>query len=68
MVTVNGAGQAPVNVTLRDALGRTVMTLHRGVLPADQRLFADLSYLAEATYLVVVEGPNGRSVMPVMKR
>jgi agmatine/peptidylarginine deiminase len=68
MVTVNGAGQAPVNVTLRDALGRTVMTLHRGVLPADQRLFADISYLAEATYLVVVEGPNGRSVMPVMKK
>lgn len=68
MVTVNGAGQAPVNVTPRDAVGRTVMTLHHGVLPADQRLFVDLSYLAEATYLVVVEGPNGRSVMPVMKK
>jgi hypothetical protein len=38
------------------------------MLHADRRVFADISYLAEATYLLVVESATGRSVMRVMKR
>jgi hypothetical protein len=68
MVTVDGAGAAPVRVTLLDATGREVMLLHNGMLHADRRVFADISYLAEATYLLVVESATGRSVMRVMKR
>ncbi len=68
MVTVDGAGAAPVRMTLLDATGREVMLLHNGTLHADRRVFADISYLAEATYLLVVESASGRSVMRVMKR
>jgi len=68
MVTVDGAGAAPVRMTLLDATGREVMLMHDGTLHADRRVFADISNLAEATYVLVVQSATGRSVTRVMKR
>jgi agmatine/peptidylarginine deiminase len=67
VVTMNGTGDAPVRVYLTDALGREVMTLHQGRMHNDRRVFADISRLAEATYVLVVEGPNGRGTHRVVK-
>jgi len=68
MVTLDGVAGVRAEVFLTDALGRVVMTLHKGPLPADRRIFADLSQLAEAPYLLVVQTANGASSTRVLKR
>lgn len=68
VVDVANSVQEHVNVQLTDVLGRTVMQLYSGVLPADQRIFADISPLPEAPYLVQVSSSRGRSVSRVLKR
>lgn len=66
-ITVGGAADSPVTVTLLDALGRTVMVLHNGPLHQDRRVFADLSGLPSAPYMVEVRSEQGRSTMRVLK-
>lgn len=68
MITVDGMGDAAVNVRLTDVLGREVMALHNGPMYRDGRIFADLSYLPAAPYLMVVENAQGRSVHRVLKQ
>ncbi|MBL7939160.1 MAG: agmatine deiminase family protein [Flavobacteriales bacterium] len=67
VITLEGTANETVEVELTDVLGRTVMPIHRGALPADHRLFADLSTLAEAPYLLVVRNAQGRSTTQVLK-
>lgn len=68
VVTVEAAAKGPVEVFLTDALGRVVMPLHNGALPADRRLFADLGALPPAPYLLVVRNAQGRSTTRIIKR
>src|SRR5690606_28060337 len=68
MAVIEGTGDERVTVTLHDALGREVMHVHEGRMPADGRVFADLSYLSEGAYLLVVQNSNGRTVHKVVKR
>lgn len=51
----------PVQVVLRDALGRTILQLHDGALPADGRLFVDVRGLTPGIYLIDVTTGNGRA-------
>lgn len=51
-----------MRVELLDGLGRRVMRVHDGAVPADGRLFIDVTGLAPAVYLVAAEGPGGRAV------
>ncbi|MCW5898925.1 MAG: agmatine deiminase family protein [Flavobacteriales bacterium] len=67
VVHLKGAGQEHVRVWLVDALGREVMRIHNGALPQDGRLFADLTGLAEAQYMLVVENAQGRTTHRVAK-
>lgn len=67
-ISVEGSGNAPVSVRLTDVLGREVMQLHNGPMHRDGRIYADLSYLPEAPYLVVVENAQGRSTHRVLKQ
>ncbi|MCB9170837.1 MAG: agmatine deiminase family protein [Flavobacteriales bacterium] len=50
-----------VQVDFRDALGRAVLHLHDGPMPADGRLFADITGLSPGAYLIDVRTPNGRT-------
>ncbi len=68
MATIEGTGDQEVSISLHDALGREVMQIHKGRMPTDGRVFADLSYLSEGAYLLVVENSNGRQVSKVVKR
>jgi agmatine/peptidylarginine deiminase len=68
MISVDGSGNEPVRITLVDAMGREVMRIHQGPMHRDGRAFADLSYLGEGAYLVVVENARGRSVHRVVKQ
>ena len=68
MITLAGTGTEQVRVRLTDVMGREVMRIHEGKVPADGRLFVDLSYLPEAAYLLVVESKLGRSTHRVLKR
>lgn len=67
-ITVAGVAGVDVHVDLLDALGRRVMVLHKGPLPTDGRVFADLSALPCAPYQVVVHTSGGRSVSTVLKQ
>lgn len=67
-ISVEGSGNAPVNVRLTDVLGREVMQLHNGPMHRDGRIYADLSYLPEAPYLIIVENAQGRSTHRVLKQ
>jgi agmatine deiminase len=67
VIAVDGVGNAPVTVRLTDVLGREVMRLHNGPMHRDGRIYADLSYLPEGPYLLVVENAQGRSVQRVVK-
>lgn len=67
MVTLN-VPRGPVHVYLTDALGRTVMELHNGNLPADNRVFADIEALGSGAYLVIAESATGRSVQRVVRK
>lgn len=67
MVTVGDAGSERVRITLRDAIGREVMRIQDSPMHQDQRAFADLSYLAEGAYMLVVESAKGRSTTRVVK-
>lgn len=63
-VTLAAAGSA--RVRLVDALGRTVATLHDGLLPAGTaRLGVEAEGLAAGTYLAVVEAGGARVVRPL---
>jgi hypothetical protein len=68
MISVDGSGNERVRITLVDAMGREVMRIHQGPMHRDGRAFADLSYLGEGAYLVVVENARGRSVNRVVKQ
>ena len=68
MVTLGLTGPGPVDVYLTDALGRKVMVLNDGTLPADQRLFADLSALEPGAYLIVASTASGRAVKRVVRQ
>ena len=68
MAVIEGTGDDRVTVTMHDALGREVMHVFEGRMPADGRVFADLSYLGEGAYLLVVQNANGRTVHKVVKR
>ncbi|MBP6312543.1 MAG: agmatine deiminase family protein [Flavobacteriales bacterium] len=68
MITLTSATNERVIVRLLDALGREVMRLHEGVVPNDNRVFADISALSEGAYSVVVESANGRKTARVLKR
>lgn len=68
MVSVDGSGNEALRITLTDALGRSVMSIHNGPMHRDGRAFADLSSLSEGAYLLVVENARGRSVHRVVKR
>jgi len=57
-----------VQVDLMDALGRIAMPIHNGAMPADGRLFVDVSELAEGPYLLTVRTAQGRSAVRVVKR
>ncbi|MBL8001903.1 MAG: T9SS type A sorting domain-containing protein [Flavobacteriales bacterium] len=67
MVTLN-VPRGPVHVYLADATGRTVMELHNGSLPHDNRVFADIEGLKSGAYLVVAESATGRSVQRVVRK
>ncbi|MBK6829546.1 MAG: agmatine deiminase family protein [Flavobacteriales bacterium] len=67
VVTVADAGSGRVRITLRDALGREVMRIQDSPMHQDHRAFADLSYLAEGPYMLVVESAKGRSTTRVVK-
>lgn len=67
MVTLN-VPRGPVHVYLTDAIGRTVMELHNGNLPSDNRVFADIEALSSGAYLVVAESGTGRSVQRVVRK
>ncbi len=67
-ISVAGSGDASVSVRLTDVLGREVMVLHNGPMHRDGRVYADLSYLPEAPYLLVVENAQGRSSHRVLKQ
>lgn len=67
-ISVDGSGNAAVSVRLTDVLGREVMQLHNGPMHRDGRIYADLSYLPAAPYLVVVENAQGRSTHRVLKQ
>jgi agmatine/peptidylarginine deiminase len=67
MVTVKGAGRSATHIELLDATGRSVMVVHTGALHTDGRVFVDISSLPTGTYMLVVEGPGGRSTQRVMK-
>jgi hypothetical protein len=43
------------------------MVVHTGALHTDGRVFVDISSLPTGTYMLVVEGPGGRSTQRVMK-
>jgi agmatine/peptidylarginine deiminase len=68
VVTVNGMGNEQVEVDLVDALGRTVMAIHNGRMPADGRVFAELGGLEDGPYLVVVRSASGKATHRVIKR
>lgn len=51
----------PVQVVLRDALGRMILQLHDGALPADGRLFVDVRGLTPGVYLIDAATGNGRA-------
>jgi agmatine deiminase len=68
VATISGTGDERVHVALHDALGREVMKVYEGRMPADGRVFADLSHLVEGAYLLVVRNGNGRTVHKVAKR
>lgn len=51
----------PVQVVLRDALGRTVLQLHDGPLPADGRLFVDVRGRTPGMYMIDAATENGRA-------
>jgi hypothetical protein len=51
----------PVHVVLRDALGRMVLQLHDGPLPADGRLFVDVRGLTPGVYLIDAATESGRA-------
>jgi agmatine deiminase len=68
MISLEGTGSEQVRVRLTDVLGREVMRLHEGRMPSDGRIFADISYLPEAAYLLVVENTKGRSTHRVLKQ
>ena len=68
VISLDGIAKGQVAVELTDVLGRTVLPIHNGALPSDRRLFADLSTLAEAPYLLVVRNAQGRSTTRVLKR
>ena len=67
MLTLN-VPRGPVHVYLADATGRTQMELHNGNLPADNRVFADISGLSSGTYVVVAESASGRSLQRVVRK
>ena len=67
MVTLN-VPRGPVHVYLAVATGRTQMELHNGNLPADNRVFADISGLSSGTYVVVAESASGRSLQRVVRK
>ena len=65
-VAVTLAAAGPVRVRLVDVLGRTVATLHDGLLPAGTaRLGVEAEGLAAGTYLAVVEAGGARVVRPL---
>lgn len=66
-VKVGGRPVGPVRVLLRDAAGRTVRVLHHGALPADQRLFFQLTGLPQGAYALEVSTAHGRSVERFVK-
>jgi hypothetical protein len=68
VISVDGAGDERVSITLTDALGRQVMNIQQGRIHKDGRVFADLSGLSNGAYLVVVQSAHGRSVQQVVKR
>ena len=57
-----------LQVDLMDALGRIAMPIYHGTMPADGRLFVDVSQLAEGPYLLSVRTAQGRSAVRVVKR
>lgn len=67
MITVADAGTERVRITLRDAVGREVLRIQDAPMHRDQRAFADISYLAEGAYMLVVESSKGRSAVRVVK-
>jgi agmatine deiminase len=68
VVNVGNSGTDRVRITLRDALGREVMRLQDAPMHTDGRAFADLSYLPEGAYQLVVESRQGRSSTKVVKQ
>ena len=68
VVTVADAGEARVRITLQDATGREVLRIHEGRVPADRRVFTDLSALASGAYVLVVQSEQGRSTTRVVRR
>lgn len=52
---------SPVQVVLRDALGRVALKLHDGALPSDSRLFVDVRGLTPGVYLIDATTANGRA-------
>jgi len=57
-----------VQVDLMDVVGRIAMPIFNGAMPADGRLFVDVSELAEGPYLLTVRTAQGRSAVRVVKR
>ncbi|MEO8588269.1 MAG: agmatine deiminase family protein [Flavobacteriales bacterium] len=68
VVTVADAGDARVSITLQDATGREVLHVLNGRVPADRRVFTDLTGLASGAYMLVVQSPSGRSTARVVRR
>lgn len=67
VIHLGSAPQGPVRVELMDALGRIIATVHDGTLPADGRVFADVSSLHDAPYLVSVTSGGSRVVKTLIK-
>ncbi|MBL7950762.1 MAG: agmatine deiminase family protein [Flavobacteriales bacterium] len=68
VTTMSGVGDARVRLTLEDALGRTVLRLHDGVLPQDRRVMVDIGTLPAGPYLLVAGTNRARSSARVIKR
>jgi agmatine deiminase len=52
----------PLRMQILDALGRVVLRLHNGPVPADGRVFADVSDFAPGAYLIEARTSQGRAV------
>ncbi|MBK9276131.1 MAG: agmatine deiminase family protein [Flavobacteriales bacterium] len=68
VVGVESGRSERVELRLLDATGRLVHTVFRGIVPADGRLFVDVSTLPVGVYQLELQGAAGRSTRTLLKQ